>query len=246
MGFSGGVSYGYSYGDGNTLLWILFGAAVVATILAFIFLVPEKRREKMNAFGKFLHDTVNFKYLLVEKILQALYIFATVYTFLLGFSLLFQSYFGRWMGWNGLLIMILGPIVIRLVYELVMMGVLMLKHVIMINKKLKDQNAGSGKRGHDVFASPDLSDMQETVKQHREARQAQAQARAQQPVQPQPRAQQPEQQPRTEAPVQQPRTEAPARPKPQAPVRPQEEKPRFCAECGSRLDENGNCPNCSK
>ena len=74
MGYSSGVSYGYGYGEGSTLFWILFGIAVVATILAFIFLVPEKRREKMNAFGRFLHDTVNFKYLLVEKILQALYI----------------------------------------------------------------------------------------------------------------------------------------------------------------------------
>lgn len=32
--------------------------AIVATVLAFVFLVPEKRREKMGAFGKFLHDTV--------------------------------------------------------------------------------------------------------------------------------------------------------------------------------------------
>lgn len=47
------------------------------TVLAFIFIVPEKRREKPNAFGKFLHDTCNFKYLVVEKLLQALYIFAT-------------------------------------------------------------------------------------------------------------------------------------------------------------------------
>ena len=43
--------------------------AVVATVLAFIFLVPEKRREKLNAFGKFLHDAFNFKYLIVEKVL---------------------------------------------------------------------------------------------------------------------------------------------------------------------------------
>ena len=46
--------------------------AIVVTVLAFIFIVPEKRREKLNAFGKFLHDTCNFKYLVVEKILQAL------------------------------------------------------------------------------------------------------------------------------------------------------------------------------
>lgn len=48
--------------------------AIVVTVLAFIFIVPEKRREKLNAFGKFLHDTCNFKYLVVEKILQALYL----------------------------------------------------------------------------------------------------------------------------------------------------------------------------
>ena len=51
--------------------------AIVATVLAYVFIVPEKRREKLNAFGKFLHDTCNFKYLIVEKILQALYIFFT-------------------------------------------------------------------------------------------------------------------------------------------------------------------------
>lgn len=58
-----------------TVSAILF--AIAATVLAFIFIVPEKRREKLNAFGKFLHDTCNFKYLVVEKLLQALYIFAT-------------------------------------------------------------------------------------------------------------------------------------------------------------------------
>lgn len=36
---------------------------IVATVLAYVFIVPEKRREKLNAFGKFLHDTCNFKYL---------------------------------------------------------------------------------------------------------------------------------------------------------------------------------------
>ena len=53
--------------------------AVVLTVLAFIFIVPEKRRAKLNAFGKFLHDTCNFNYLLIEKLLQALYIFLTVF-----------------------------------------------------------------------------------------------------------------------------------------------------------------------
>ena len=36
--------------------------------------------------------------------------------------------------------MILGPILIRLVYELLMMAILLLKNVISINNKLRNQN----------------------------------------------------------------------------------------------------------
>ena len=49
---------------------ISFLLAIVATVLAFVFIVPEKRRETLNAFGRFLHDTFNFKYLIVEKTLH--------------------------------------------------------------------------------------------------------------------------------------------------------------------------------
>ena len=106
--------------------------AIVATVLAYVFIVPEKRREKLNAFGKFLHDTCNFKYLIVEKILQALYIFFTADMIILGFFMLFaapKDYFGNrhWLGVYGILTMILGPIMIRLVYELLMMAVLLSK-----------------------------------------------------------------------------------------------------------------------
>ena len=94
--------------------------AIAATVLAFIFVVPEKKREKLGTFGKFVHDTVNFKYLIVEKILQALYIFATAYTILCGFFMLFMTtttWTGtRWLGGWGILLMLLGPIVIRLLY----------------------------------------------------------------------------------------------------------------------------------
>ena len=32
--------------------------AITATVLAFVFIVPEKRREKLGAFGKFLHGLI--------------------------------------------------------------------------------------------------------------------------------------------------------------------------------------------
>lgn len=141
--------------------------AIAATVLAFVFIVPEKRREKLNAFGKFLHDTCNFKYLVVEKLLQALYIFSTALVILNGFFLLFQSVYGHWLGGYGILIMVVGPIVLRLLYELLMMMVLLVKNVIGINNKLKNQN-GDTATG-DVFAAPDVSEMREVIRQRREA-----------------------------------------------------------------------------
>ena len=141
--------------------------AIVAVVLAFIFIVPEKKRANLNKFGQFLHDTVNFKFLIVEKILQALYIFVTAYVILIGFFMLFyvqKSYFGTvWFGGYGLLIMLLGPIVVRLVYELIMMFVLLVKNTISINNKLKSQN-GDGEN-KDPLPSPDFSGFKDAFRQ---------------------------------------------------------------------------------
>ena len=59
-----GFTGGYYTGGGNsagTVMAILLLLAVVLTVLAFIFIVPENRREKLSAFGKFLHDTCKFQ-----------------------------------------------------------------------------------------------------------------------------------------------------------------------------------------
>ena len=145
------------------------------------YLVPLARGEKLGAFGKFLHDTCNFKYLMVEKILQALYIFTTAAVIIFGVLMLFRTEYNYWtgdriwMGGYGLLIIILGPIAIRLSYELMMMAILLLKNVISINHKLADQ---TGKGSGDVFAAPNMQEMKEALRQRREAAQA-AQAAAQ-------------------------------------------------------------------
>lgn len=141
--------------------------AIAVTVLAFIFIVPEKRREKLGAFGKFLHDACTFKFLLVEKILQALYIFSTAFIVLYGVFLLFNveySYWGgtHWTGGVGLLCILLGPILIRLSYELMMMAILLLKNVISINRKLADQ---TGAGGADVLLAPDMAKLRAEARQ---------------------------------------------------------------------------------
>ena len=217
--------------------------AIAATVLAFIFIVPEKRREKLNAFGKFLHDLCSFKFLVVEKILQALYIFSTAFIILYGVLQLFnvqRDYWtgaSRWMGGTGLLCIIVGPIAVRLSYELMMMAILLVKNVISINRKLADE---TGSAGGDVFAAPDVEELKKAIQRK--------EPQPQPPVQPQPPYQQPQPpyQPQPQPPVQ-----SQPEPQPQPPVQPQpvwEEPARpaqFCRECGSRL-ENGVCPQCGK
>lgn len=136
--------------------------ALAAAILAFIFIVPDKKRAKLNKFGKFLHDLCNFKFLIIEKILQFCYVFATAFTLISGFFMLFQietsyySYRTEWVGYRGLLMMILGPIFVRITYELFMLALIAVKNIIQINNKLKNQNDDAVDA--DPFATPDVSE----------------------------------------------------------------------------------------
>ena len=81
-----------------------------------------------------------------------------------------------WMGGYGLLIIILGPIAIRLSYELMMMAILLLKNVISINPGWPEQPDSAG---GDFFPAQIWQEKKEAPRRRREgARAAQAAARA--------------------------------------------------------------------
>lgn len=94
-------------------------------------------------------------------------IFFTAEMIILGFFMLFAAprdwFTGtrHWLGGYGILVMVLGPIVIRLVYELLMIAVLLLKNVISINNKLRSQN-GDGQK-ENVFGAPDMSELRQQI-----------------------------------------------------------------------------------
>ena len=139
-------------------------AAIAATVLLAIKVLPAK---KDGTFSKKLvqhtHDYFNFKKLYLEQILKILFTFLTIACVLVGvfyatlgnffqfsgniFKALnydYYEYAGRYiwesLGTNflvGIGIAVLGPIALRLAYELLMMFVLLVKNVIDINGKLK-------------------------------------------------------------------------------------------------------------
>lgn len=122
--------------------------AIAATVLLFIFVLPEKKHEKLPKFLKVVHDIFNMKDLLLESILRLLYVFSSLACvcggifMLFGFQVYDSGYYSysQWYGGYGLLIAILGPIALRIVFEAMMMFILLVKNTIQINKKLKNQN----------------------------------------------------------------------------------------------------------
>lgn len=129
--------YGYRSGPDTmaTLGVLAFIAALVCTVLLMVLVTPEKRRAKLNKFFKVVADVCNFKGLLLEYVVRALYIFLTLLTVLMGFVTLFEEPLG------GLLLMVLGPIAIRVMFEFTMMTILLVKNVIQINNKMPGEAA---------------------------------------------------------------------------------------------------------
>ena len=119
-------------------------AAIVLTVLICIFILPEKKREGLGKFGKVLSDLFNFKYLCIEVIMKVLYIFSTLACICWGVAQIFgfsyvdvmgQKSF-HWYGIEGILTAIIGAVVIRVIYELMMLTILLVKNVIQINGKM--------------------------------------------------------------------------------------------------------------
>lgn len=119
----------------NVALTIGAVLAICATVLGCIFIIPQKRVPQMNKFLYTLHTIANFKSLLLEKILKVLYMLLTCFCILGGFFMLFSTSYDYWYGgsnWNGgygLLLMLLGPILVRLVFESMMMFIILVNHV---------------------------------------------------------------------------------------------------------------------
>lgn len=151
-----------NFDSGVFMLVVGILLALALTVLAFIFVVPEKKRTKLGKIGALLHDTFNFKFLIIEKIIQALYIFSTFACIACGLCMLFgvsiyiSDYYSNffWYGGYGLLVMIGGPIVLRIVFELTMMFLLLVKNVMQINSKIKSEDGSDS-----AFNMPSVKDL---------------------------------------------------------------------------------------
>lgn len=118
----------------GTAVWtvIAFIIAIAAGIMIYFMFVKDNKpvSEKLQK----LKDLLNFKTMLIEPILKIVYIIATVFIILFSFGLISLNFV------SFLMVLILGPIAIRIVYELMMINIMIWKNTKEINDNIKAKN----------------------------------------------------------------------------------------------------------
>ena len=225
--------YGYdSYSALDTLQNVKTGAivalviALIGAIALTIYFVNRKRYENSvwSPVKNWFFRLVNFDMYIFSVFAKFLYLFVTIMVIVLSFVVMFQE--DGFLA--GLLMLILGPIVVRVVNELTYILFAMRDQLSSVNRTLTDIKQGKGAEMPTAYAAPTRPAP------------AAAPARPVAPAAPAAPA-------RPAAPAAAPRPAAPmgAAPQPARPAAPQAAARRFCPKCGAEVKAGAPfCTNC--
>lgn len=112
--------------------WVIISAvlAIVGGICGYALFVANKNNKKYTGFLEWLHNFLNFKKLLIEIILKVMYLMTAIFITLSSFSLIGSSIAGFF------LYLILGNVIARVSYEMILMIITIVNNTTEINKKL--------------------------------------------------------------------------------------------------------------
>ncbi len=123
-------SYGMASSGSGVWTIIAFVLAIIGAILAyFLFVKPEKNYPQK--FVNWLRSFLNFNEMLIEPILKVTYIFFALFITLTSFNYISVSFL------TFILMLTLGNLAVRVIYEASMMMVGIWKNTKEINKKMK-------------------------------------------------------------------------------------------------------------
>jgi hypothetical protein len=111
--------------------WLIISAvlAIVGGIAAYVLFVSQKNK-KYTGFVAWLHEFLNFKKYFIEVIIKVMYLITAIYITLGSFSFIGTSVA------TFFLMLIVGNIVARIGYEMVLMLLTIVNNTTEINKKL--------------------------------------------------------------------------------------------------------------
>ena len=112
--------------------WLIISAvlAIVGGIAAYVLFVSKKKEKSYTGFVSWLHDFLNFKKFFVDIILKVAYIITAIFITLGSFSFIGQSVASFF------LVLILGNIIARISYEMILMLLTLVNNTSEINEKL--------------------------------------------------------------------------------------------------------------
>ena len=113
----------------NTFMLIL-AFALIFTILIYVFILPDSKYATLNPFLRWVHEFFKVKKLWLESIVRFFYVFGCLFYMVGGIYVMFKFNF-----WAGFCMFILMPIVLRLLFEFLMMMILIARNVMELNNK---------------------------------------------------------------------------------------------------------------
>lgn len=165
------------YGGGYSAFLAVFGvilviAAVVGAVILRLTVFSEKNQGKYTGFMGWLYQFMNFRSLIVQPVVKLLYCITACVITAVSLIAVFSGGAGIL---AGLINFVVGQIVARLIYEMMMLTILLVTNVMEINKKL------GGKSGDNVEFSKAPADMSSITARVEAAKQAYQAARAAKP-----------------------------------------------------------------
>lgn len=118
----------------GTLIWTIVAIilAIAAGIMIYFMFVKSDKPVSSNL--QKLKDLLDFKTMLIEPILKVVYISLTVFIILFSFGLISTSFV------LFLIVLIFGPLFVRITYELMMINIMIWKNTKEINDNIKPKN----------------------------------------------------------------------------------------------------------
>lgn len=132
--YGGSYDYGFGYPSlSDSSVWIIISivVAIVGGICLYFTVFSDKNEGKYTGFMAKLYDFVKFKKLYITTILKISYLVLAIYLTLSSFALISTSFVAF------LIMLLVGNLVLRLIYEFSLVLLSIHENVSEINKKIK-------------------------------------------------------------------------------------------------------------
>ncbi|MGN1398505.1 MAG: hypothetical protein ACI4WG_00685 [Erysipelotrichaceae bacterium] len=121
------------------LLKIIAVIALLLTLFVVVVITPSNKDGKLNKFFQAVHDFFNFKKMYLTLVIKFVYIFLNFFAVLVGIRLLFGvKYYGHYVStfWHGLFLIVVSPLLLRLIYEFILLIITAAQSIIQIRDKM--------------------------------------------------------------------------------------------------------------